>query len=57
MPENLYPPQGVAAENPIQLEVTRELANHVIVHAHAGNGRIAGALAVVAGEAAPPARI
>ena len=46
----------VAAENPIQPEMTLDLANHVIIPGHAGNDRTAGALAVVAGEVAPPTR-
>ena len=49
-------PIGVAAKNLIQLEMTLELANHVIIPGHAGNDRTARALAVVAGEVAPPAR-
>jgi hypothetical protein len=44
----------MAAENPIQPEMTPESANHVIVSGHGGNGRTAGALAVVAGKIAPP---
>jgi hypothetical protein len=43
-------------KNPIQPEMTLELANHIIIPGHAGNDRTAGALAVVAGEVAPPAR-
>jgi hypothetical protein len=44
----------MAVENPIQPEMTPELANYAIIFGHAGNGRTAGALAVVAGEIAPP---
>ena len=47
---------GVAAENPIQPEMTLDLANHVIIPGHAWDGRITAALADVAGEVAPPAR-
>jgi hypothetical protein len=45
----------VATNNAIRREMTAELANRVIIRDHTSNGRIAAALADVAGEIAPPA--
>jgi transposase len=43
----------VATENSIRPEMTLERANHVIIPTHAGTGRTAGALALLAGEVTP----
>jgi hypothetical protein len=47
---------GVATENLIPHELTSEVPNRVITPGHAGDDRIAAALASVAREVATPAR-